>query len=386
MAILDGMRDGSSQLVRFDLFELDLKTGELRREGVAVAMPPQQFTVLSALVEDPGALVTREQLRARLWGDDSFVDFDAGLNFCIRQLRLALGDTASQPRFIQTVPRRGYRFVAAIHAPEAPAKVAAASSVVTPPAASVKPPARWVTAAVAAVLTMAVASGAWWLIAADGPPAGANADHRIADAHAAHGFVALNDEWAWDKAERSFGRALQLDPQHEVALISMSRLRASQGRFAEAIIFARRALDAHPESLRALVTLGWSHIFAGDYQSALASCSQAAARQPNLGPAHQCQLNAEVELGTDHRLVWERLRQEVSVSNRPGSLFQQAWLTARLGRQPEALALLLRALDAREPDAMFAPVHPAFVGLRTHPDFIAATTRAGLREFSSSPH
>jgi len=356
----------------FDVFELDLKAGELRRDGAPVAIPPQQFIVLAALVEDPGALVTREQLRARLWGNDEFVDFDAGLNFCIRQLRLTLGDTASNPRFIQTVPRRGYRFVAPVlDVASAPRRVA-----------------RWVTPALAAALLVIVSAGAWWSMTttASSSATPLTADHRIADAHAAHGFVALNDDWAWDVAERSFGRALQLDPAHEVALISMSRMRAAQGRTAAAVTFARRAVDAHPDSLRALVTLGWSHLFAGDFRSALSVCTEAVTRQPASEPALQCRLNAESEMGTDQRPHWQRLLQATTGATGRRSFFQEAWLSARLGKQTEALALLRRAFEAHEPDAMFAAVHPAFVGLRTHPEFISALIHAGLRESSSSAH
>lgn len=371
------MSQGQFHRACFGEFELDVRAGTLRRSGVPVPVPPQQFTVLAALVEDPGALVTREQLRARVWGDDSFVDFDAGLNFCIRQLRLALGDTASQPQFIQTVPRRGYRFIAPVTMPaEIPTVVD--MPVVQP----VRPRTPWATMSMAIVLVLLVAGSVWWSMAS---PV-LSADARIADAHAAHGFVALNDDWDWDVAERSFTRALQLDPGHEVALISMSRLRASQGRPDEAIMFAQRALDAHPESLRALVTLGWSQLFAGDPQSAMDTCRQATARQPQSGVAHHCRLNAGAELGVDQWESWTRLLEAAMNADRPGAWFHRAWLAARLGRQADALVHLRRALDAREPDAMFAPVHPAFVGLRTHPDFIAALETAGLRRISSSAH
>jgi DNA-binding winged helix-turn-helix (wHTH) protein/Tfp pilus assembly protein PilF len=373
--------------VWFDDFELDLKAGELRRAGARVPIPPQQFTVLAALVEDPGALVSRDQLRTRLWGDDSFVDFDAGLNFCIRQLRATLGDTATQPRFIQTVPRRGYRFIAPVHASERTAPSAEIPAV----AAAVGRPA-WVTASVAAVLTMAVAGTAWWSLTSAAasrmptPPTALTADARIADAHAAHGFVALNDDWAWAEAERSFGRALQLDPAHEVALISMSRLHASQHRVDSAVRFAQRAVDAHPTSLRAVVTLGWSHLFAGDYRAALVACSRALEQQPQSGPARLCLLNAQHELGSNLRQTWQQMLDDLPQPERQGSHFLRASLAARLGRSDEALHQLRQALDAREHDAMFATIHPAFVGLRTHPDFIEALKRAGLREFSSSAH
>jgi TolB-like protein/DNA-binding winged helix-turn-helix (wHTH) protein len=103
--------------VRFGTFELDLGTGELRKGGVRVHLPEQPLQVLKTLLERPGDLVTREQLRQQLWSADTFVDFDHGLNTAVRRLRDALGDSADLPRFVETLPRRGYRFIAPVAAP-----------------------------------------------------------------------------------------------------------------------------------------------------------------------------------------------------------------------------------------------------------------------------
>lgn len=99
---------------RFGAFDLDVRAGELRRDGAAVKLQPQPFRVLALLVARAGELVTREELKKALWGDETYVDFERGLNFCINQVRAALGDSADSPRFIQTLPRRGYRFVAPV--------------------------------------------------------------------------------------------------------------------------------------------------------------------------------------------------------------------------------------------------------------------------------
>jgi DNA-binding winged helix-turn-helix (wHTH) protein len=101
--------------LRFGTFELDADTGEIRREGKAQPrLRDQSFRILLMLLERPGDLVTREELRQRLWSSDTFVDFDHGLNTAINQLRGALNDSAANPRFIQTLPRRGYRFIAPV--------------------------------------------------------------------------------------------------------------------------------------------------------------------------------------------------------------------------------------------------------------------------------
>src|SRR5215471_7968791 len=100
-----------STVFRFDMFELDTASGELRRNGDRIKLPPQPFRVLELLVRRAGEVLTREEIRQRIWSNDTFVDFEQGLNFCIRQIRDALGDVAGAPRFIETLPRRGYRFL-----------------------------------------------------------------------------------------------------------------------------------------------------------------------------------------------------------------------------------------------------------------------------------
>ncbi len=103
-----------SRRVRFGAFEADLDTGELRKHGLKIKLQDQPFQVLALLLERPGEAVTREELRRKLWPADTFVDFDVGLNAVIKRLRDALGDTAESSRYIETLPRRGYRFLAAV--------------------------------------------------------------------------------------------------------------------------------------------------------------------------------------------------------------------------------------------------------------------------------
>lgn len=103
---------GATRIIRFGSFQADLITGELRRNGSRVRLQDQPFQILALLLEHAGQLVTREDLQHKLWEADTFVDFDNGLNIAVKKLRLALGDDAEAPRYIETVPRRGYRFVA----------------------------------------------------------------------------------------------------------------------------------------------------------------------------------------------------------------------------------------------------------------------------------
>jgi len=117
----------------FGVFELDLRAGELRKRGLRIRLQEQPFQVLAMLVEQPGEVITREQLRNKLWPADTFVDFDHGLNKAINKIRDALSDSAESPRFVETVARRGYRFLAEV-------KVADSTSVRGPELAAQPPP------------------------------------------------------------------------------------------------------------------------------------------------------------------------------------------------------------------------------------------------------
>lgn len=97
--------------VRFGVFDLDLRCGELRKAGTRVRLAGQPLKILIRLLERPGDLVTRDELRQELWTADTFVDFERNLNSSIKRLRAALGDSADAPRFIETLPKRGYRFL-----------------------------------------------------------------------------------------------------------------------------------------------------------------------------------------------------------------------------------------------------------------------------------
>src|SRR5687767_2807741 len=136
------MLEPAEQHLRFGPFEIDASSGELRREGVVVPLAPQPFRLLAALAARPGQVLTRDELRRLVWGEETFVDFERGLNFCVLQVRAALGDDARNPTYVETLPKRGYRFIGS----QAPTRPAAA----TPAAA--RP--RWQVALIAAALSI----------------------------------------------------------------------------------------------------------------------------------------------------------------------------------------------------------------------------------------
>src|SRR6266705_3433486 len=108
------MKAERDEILRFGVFEVDLRAGQLRKQGKRVKLQEQPFQVLAVLLQRPAEVVTREELRSQIWPQDTFVDFDNSLNTAINKLREALGDSADNPRFIETLPRRGYRFIAPV--------------------------------------------------------------------------------------------------------------------------------------------------------------------------------------------------------------------------------------------------------------------------------
>ena len=146
----------SRSILRFGVFEVDVRAGELRKQGVRIKLQEQPFHVLTVLLQRPGEVVTREELRSENWSADTFVDFDNSLNTAINKLREALGDSADNPRFIETLPRRGYRFITPV---TNEGREASATG-----AAAVSDKRAWRTAAImAGVLAAAVsAGGLYW--------------------------------------------------------------------------------------------------------------------------------------------------------------------------------------------------------------------------------
>ena len=106
-------------LHKFGVFEFDSDTGELRKNGRAVALEPQPAKALALLLARAGEVVSREELRDAVWGSETHVDFDRGIAYCLSQIRSALGDSGDNPRFVQTIPKRGFKFIAPV-APDAP--------------------------------------------------------------------------------------------------------------------------------------------------------------------------------------------------------------------------------------------------------------------------
>src|SRR6201982_1417611 len=139
--------------VCFGSFELAATSGELRKPGILLKLQPQPFRVLLLLIERTGQVVTREEIQRCLWKDSTFVDFEHGINFSINQIRGALSDSAEKPRYVETVPRRGYRFIGAVEQP--PAGSITVLKRPPEPKREKAAPRRWLT--IASLLTVVVA-------------------------------------------------------------------------------------------------------------------------------------------------------------------------------------------------------------------------------------
>jgi DNA-binding winged helix-turn-helix (wHTH) protein/TolB-like protein/tetratricopeptide (TPR) repeat protein len=143
----------TTSLIRFGPFELNLENGDLRKDGEAVRLARQPSTVLTLLASRPGELVSREEIKQKVWDGETFVDFEHGLNFCVRQIRTVLGDSADSPQYIETLPRRGYRFIAPISYAPGAVEIGAQESAQKPLRREPRRhPYRWIVAGLATVV------------------------------------------------------------------------------------------------------------------------------------------------------------------------------------------------------------------------------------------
>jgi DNA-binding winged helix-turn-helix (wHTH) protein/Tfp pilus assembly protein PilF len=194
------------RIVRFGVFEVDLHTGELRKQGLKVKLHGQPVQILALLLERPGELVTREELKEKLWPADTFVDFEHGLNAAVKKLRAALEDSADNPRFVETLPRRGYRFIYPVETQE---------QAVSEPRARLRPV--WVaTLAVVALLVVLVAA---WLVFFRPVPALTETDYLLLT-----DFVNRTGEEVFDGTLKA-GLAVELEESPFLNIVSDQQVR-----------------------------------------------------------------------------------------------------------------------------------------------------------------
>ena len=427
-------------VVRFGAFELDVRTGELRKNGSQTSLPEQPFQVLKTLLERRGELVTRAELRHRLWSADTFVDFEHGLNAAVRRLRDALGDSAETPRFIETLPRRGYRFIAPViqpptteEAPAPPQDKASSEIVPTPMGIPARPRARARVMVLAATTVLAAAAVLWvsgyrprasasglantasdtnearkdylrgrsewskdtaaghqkalehflkavkldpsyalaWsgladtyiLRGSDGfltmreayPLAKTAAlraldlDDRITEAHLSMAAISADYDWDWSAADRSFKRAVDLNPTDAIALRNYSFYLAMMKRFDEALDYARRATRADPASQATQMNLGLVLYLDRRYEDAVAAIKEALEIDSDFGQARVMLGRVYVAKKMPDRAVAELEHAQRLLGHRADVMTPYAYALARAGRTSEARQMLDGLRDIAKP-------------------------------------
>ncbi len=369
-------------------FELDLETRELWNAGRRIDLAPQPSKVLAILVSYAGRLVERSELRRRIWGD-SWLDWETGLHQAVRRIRVVLGDSATEPRFIETVPRRGYRFIAEVETEKRSALPSGFRFV-------------WGAALSALLLlcSLATAHGALsrgdsssqilagpvpgeeslrlveegrYLLsagkvdsaldklhqAAEGEPDWAEPWTMIAEAELIRPQPArverarraletalvrepessrawlllarlrLWEEWDWTGARQALQRASQIDGQDPEVWQLLASLETVTGRSDEALMAARRAMELDPVSTALRVDLGWTLYYTGWTQEALAECRRSLELEPHNPSARQCALQS--------LLVLERKSEAASMIDNNASGEPAEILVAWASSQLEAL-------------------------------------------------
>ena len=269
------------RVLRFGVFELDLEARQLRRSGIPVHLTRQAFSVLGLLVCGAGRVITRGELRRALWTDGTHVEFERGINFCINQVRVALRDDARAPRFVETLPRVGYRFVAEVGSFELP-----------PVPSSKVHTARSRHLALAAALALAAVSGA-------GPrrdvDAGSLPSRAALDAFLRGRLLAQRGGTALEEAVGSFEQAAKLAPRHAPAkaalahaLLSLSEagLRPAREAMPRARAAALAALHEDPALAPAWLSLAAVRLYYEWDWGALGDVDRALSLQPGSARAH----------------------------------------------------------------------------------------------------
>jgi DNA-binding winged helix-turn-helix (wHTH) protein len=349
-------------LLRFGPFELDEATGELRRSGMRVRMQPQPLRVLHVLAARQGELVTREELRHTVWGDGTFVDFEHGLNYCIAQVRRALGDSAGEPRFVETVPRAGYRFVAPVERIERVDRVERADRIQGPaPAAPAPQAARraWTWAAwrlvVVALLGLSMSAGDGGVSVSATLPEPSPAAH---DAYVKGLYHTQRGPAEWAEGVRWLERAVRDEPSFAAAQAALAgayvqlaavRLRPGREVFPLAATAAAAALRGGSDPPEAHVWLAVARLNQEwDWDGAERELRRAVSLAPRLAVAHRTYASLLSARGDDAAALAEIAEARKSDPLCPILTGEAARLHYRARRYEEAAALWRTGLVVRD--------------------------------------
>ena len=387
-------------ILRFGVFEVDPDSGELRKRGFRIRLREQPLRLLLTLIEQAGRVVTREQLRHRLWPDGTFVDFDRAINKAASELRGALGDSASSPRFVETLSKRGYRFVCPVECgPRAPRGSTSDGFPTDAQRACLTGRYLWNRRTVGdlyssigffedaleiderCALAYAGLADANVLVAIWGlrPPdiafgaarrAAARAlelNPNLAEAHTAMGEVLKGYDWDWCQAERHYQRALVLRPDYATAHQWYAQLLISLRRYPEAAFHIELARRADPVSPVINAFLPYIYLASRDYGRAVEEARRAVSLEPYAPLAHWYLGRAYLGSHQAEPAV-EALERAVSLGG-PGSMWVAllSYARARAGDRTGALTLLNELSDcARHEYVSPYDLAVAFTGIGDH--------------------
>jgi DNA-binding winged helix-turn-helix (wHTH) protein/Tfp pilus assembly protein PilF len=366
--------EASQSRVRFGVFEADLRAGELRKGGVKIRIQEMPLRALSVLLSHPGEVVGREELRQALWPEGVFVDFDQGISSAIRRLRDALGDSADNPVFIETVERRGYRWIAPLHFPEA----AAEERRETVKAAEATPPQKsspW-RHLIFALPVLALLFAAWifrpaYRNAKAGaklrPPVAASGPHHAANREAEDYY--LKGRFYWNKrtpeslnlAVDSFTQAIVHDPNYSDAYVGLAdcynllreyTVMPATEAYPRALAAAKKAVELDDRSSEAHASLAFVSFFGmWDTGTADEEFRRAIDLDPNNANAHHWYATyLQTVLRYDESLN-EIDRAQALDPNSSSILADKGMLLWSAGRHEEGLRLL-RQLETADPDSV----------------------------------
>ena len=383
----------SKGLVRFGVFEADFRTGELRKKGVKVRIQDLPLRALSVLVERPGEIVSREELRQALWPEGVFVEFDQGISSAVRRLREALGDSADNPIFIETVERRGYRWIAPIHPPEPDPeeKLAAGGSEPENIPAEAPPPAKissWGTLVL--VLTVLALLLAVWIFRISFRSAGAKLNTTSASglrytANPEAQDYYLKGRFYWNKrtpeslnlALDSFTQAIVHDPNYADAYVGLAdcynllreytAMPASEA-YPRALAAAKKAVELDDHSSEAHASIAFVSFY-GMWDAATADKEfrRAIALDPNNAKAHHWYATFLQTVRRFDESVSEIDRAQALDPNSAAILADKGILLWRAGRHDEGLRLL-RQLEQADPNSVSVHRYLRFIYMETGED------------------
>ncbi|HZW79951.1 MAG TPA: winged helix-turn-helix domain-containing protein [Candidatus Deferrimicrobiaceae bacterium] len=399
----------SAQSVRFGVFEADLRNGELRRKGVKVRIQELPFRALSVLLSCPGEVVSRDELRRALWPENVFVEFDQGINSAIRRLREALGDSADEPAFVETVGRRGYRWIAPTHLPEPDSrrdteKEEAAKEEKYPVAAPLPPKSSsWRN--LVFVLPLLTLLFAVWIFrpgyrdakagAKPTAPPLSRTPHHAANREAEDYY--FKGRFYWNKrtpeslnlALDSFTQAIVHDPEYSDAYVGLAdcynllreyTVMPASEAYPRALAAANKAVELDANSSEAHASLAFVSFFGmWDTGTADEEFRRAIDLDPNNAKAHHWYATYLQSVRRFDESLEEIGRAQALDPNSSSILADKGILLWRAGRREQALRLL-RQLEQADPD--FVSPHRylnfAYLEMGEYPGYLAEMKKEGL--------